>query len=495
MILGPARLDPSRSPATVGEALLSARFAAADLLYRTGELDAAAARLNQIALTVADDNAKITALSRLVEVESDAARIDSARACHASAAELARRAGTSVTRRTHGELLLARVRCAFTARKEAQMTGAVHELHALASLSGDRQLWSLASRAWLRAGVHGYATGSFCDALAFCEQAEAALDLSAGDEPLARTRLLATRAVIDLHSPQRVHLAISENARAYSIAIANGLLSDACDALYNTLFFTLYCDEPIPTSTGGWLHEELSDAAYHLGLATDDAMVGAAAAAAQGKFPDALAQFERARREYHQGTFEWSPAFTTLQARVLFKAGRFAESERRAGAALQDWEHAHLRGEGAALRIRAEALEALGDRRGAIAAVDEAVDALKSYSPVHHLLAVYRCGYRLTGRPAYREGLDELALAIRKASPVNFWPNAPSPLPNETRPGLSARERQVARLVAAGRSNPSIARELGISRKTVANHVARIFECLDLRARWQLTPDLVDRQG
>jgi DNA-binding NarL/FixJ family response regulator len=52
----------------------------------------------------------------------------------------------------------------------------------------------------------------------------------------------------------------------------------------------------------------------------------------------------------------------------------------------------------------------------------------------------------------------------------------------------------VARLVAAGRSNPAIARELGISRKTVANHVARIFECLDLRARWQLTPDLLDRR-
>ncbi len=41
--------------------------------------------------------------------------------------------------------------------------------------------------------------------------------------------------------------------------------------------------------------------------------------------------------------------------------------------------------------------------------------------------------------------------------------------------GLSERELVVLRLVAAGRSNPEIARELALSRKTVANHLTSIL--------------------
>jgi DNA-binding NarL/FixJ family response regulator len=49
--------------------------------------------------------------------------------------------------------------------------------------------------------------------------------------------------------------------------------------------------------------------------------------------------------------------------------------------------------------------------------------------------------------------------------------------------GLSPRELQVVRLLAAGRSNQAIATELVLSDKTVARHVSNIFAKLGVRSR------------
>jgi DNA-binding CsgD family transcriptional regulator len=49
--------------------------------------------------------------------------------------------------------------------------------------------------------------------------------------------------------------------------------------------------------------------------------------------------------------------------------------------------------------------------------------------------------------------------------------------------GLTRREVEVLRLVAAGRSNPEIARELVLSEKTVARHLSNIFTKLDVSSR------------
>jgi DNA-binding NarL/FixJ family response regulator len=50
-------------------------------------------------------------------------------------------------------------------------------------------------------------------------------------------------------------------------------------------------------------------------------------------------------------------------------------------------------------------------------------------------------------------------------------------------PGLSPRELEVLRLVAAGRSNQAIAGELVLSEKTVARHLSNIFAKLDVGSR------------
>ena len=56
---------------------------------------------------------------------------------------------------------------------------------------------------------------------------------------------------------------------------------------------------------------------------------------------------------------------------------------------------------------------------------------------------------------------------------------APGPLPG----GLTAREAEVLRLVATGRSNPDIAAALFLSEKTVARHLSNIFTKLDVSSR------------
>ena len=62
---------------------------------------------------------------------------------------------------------------------------------------------------------------------------------------------------------------------------------------------------------------------------------------------------------------------------------------------------------------------------------------------------------------------------------------------------LTDRERQIARLVVARRTNPEIAAELFLSTKTVETHLRNIFHKLDLSSRVQLARavEQIDRPG
>lgn len=61
--------------------------------------------------------------------------------------------------------------------------------------------------------------------------------------------------------------------------------------------------------------------------------------------------------------------------------------------------------------------------------------------------------------------------------------SAPRPARVEAFPTLTAREREILELIAAGMSNPRIAQRLGISLKTVGNHVSVIFSKLQVADR------------
>lgn len=69
---------------------------------------------------------------------------------------------------------------------------------------------------------------------------------------------------------------------------------------------------------------------------------------------------------------------------------------------------------------------------------------------------------------------------FRKQAPeVEFAPNTRA----QTSLGISEREYEVLRLLAAGRSNKEIAGQLDVSPNTVKTHVARLFEKLNVSRR------------
>ncbi len=56
----------------------------------------------------------------------------------------------------------------------------------------------------------------------------------------------------------------------------------------------------------------------------------------------------------------------------------------------------------------------------------------------------------------------------------------------EPHPSLTAREREIALLVACGLRNKAIARELHCSEGTVKVHLHNIFQKLGIKSRWIL---------
>ena len=63
--------------------------------------------------------------------------------------------------------------------------------------------------------------------------------------------------------------------------------------------------------------------------------------------------------------------------------------------------------------------------------------------------------------------------------------SGPPPAPTEAFPELTDREREVLELLARGELNAAIARHLGLSPKTVRNHVSNIFAKLQVADRAQ----------
>jgi DNA-binding CsgD family transcriptional regulator len=82
----------------------------------------------------------------------------------------------------------------------------------------------------------------------------------------------------------------------------------------------------------------------------------------------------------------------------------------------------------------------------------------------------------------------ELAAACRTFEQLGARPDLARLQARNTTParadgGLTAREVEVLRLVATGRTNRAIADELGLSEKTVARHISNVFNKIDVSSR------------
>jgi non-specific serine/threonine protein kinase len=86
----------------------------------------------------------------------------------------------------------------------------------------------------------------------------------------------------------------------------------------------------------------------------------------------------------------------------------------------------------------------------------------------------------------------ERALALRENAAPTV---AKSTARESAADGLTAREREIARLVAVGRSNREIADALVITEGTVEVHVKHILTKLGLRSRTQVAPWLGDHRS
>jgi DNA-binding NarL/FixJ family response regulator len=106
-----------------------------------------------------------------------------------------------------------------------------------------------------------------------------------------------------------------------------------------------------------------------------------------------------------------------------------------------------------------------------------------------YLVAARRLGdhvvARLWARGRALSAEEAITLALEPSAPV---PRAGAAAAAATRPpsSLTAREKEIAALIADGRSNKAIAGELVISPATVARHVANIMAKLDFHSRAQI---------
>jgi DNA-binding NarL/FixJ family response regulator len=141
---------------------------------------------------------------------------------------------------------------------------------------------------------------------------------------------------------------------------------------------------------------------------------------------------------------------------------------------------------GALMLARGDAREALGPLRAAFATWHRVgapyIEARIRVLVADALLALGDAEGSELERDCARDVFRELG-ATPELTRWNAFA-APTPIPTF---GLTAREIEVLRLVASGRTNRAIAHELFLSEKTVDRHVSNIFRKLDVSTRTAAT--------
>jgi DNA-binding CsgD family transcriptional regulator len=207
----------------------------------------------------------------------------------------------------------------------------------------------------------------------------------------------------------------------------------------------------------------------------------------ENRWADAAAHLERSARLWREGQFHilvGGPAFVPLHVDALLQLGKPAEAaalleQVPGGGRLSPFYDAAL----AAARFRAEPAEARAD--------EAATAALAAPWPWLSGLTGRWRGELLGDADAAEAAATLLASAgadrqARRAAEILRGLGVRSAQERRSGGPLSAREMEVARLVAEGLTNPAIARRLYLSRPTVASHVAHILTKLGFTSRAQI---------
>ncbi|MGC5049859.1 response regulator [Micromonospora sp. DT48] len=139
--------------------------------------------------------------------------------------------------------------------------------------------------------------------------------------------------------------------------------------------------------------------------------------------------------------------------------------------------------------VRVLMLSASGEQQGVLDAVKAGATGylLKSAGLAEFLEAVRRTA---AGDPVFTPGLAGLVLGeYRRLAATNDAPGGAA----AAAPRLTERETEVLRLVAKGMSYKQIAERLGLSHRTVQNHVQNTLGKLHLHNRVELTRYAIER--
>ena len=137
---------------------------------------------------------------------------------------------------------------------------------------------------------------------------------------------------------------------------------------------------------------------------------------------------------------------------------------------------------------RFHALELYADVYRPLGTEDQlAINILPADSPVRIGIALNRSG--ATFRPADRDALDTLRSVLLRAyyRALERQHRSLTAIADPTSLTLTSRQREVLMLVAQGATNQQIAHELGISRRTVENHLYAAYRQLDVSNRTAAT--------
>ena len=215
--------------------------------------------------------------------------------------------------------------------------------------------------------------------------------------------------------------------------------------------------------------EAAASAIRRVTAATSDVLARTRHLPAYAEIMLAVGDLEEARsasRELDQAAASFNVAVLTAMAWQTWGNLQLATGNARAApeavrGAFGIWQQLGARFEAAQQRqLLARACLALGDAEGARLELDAACETF----------AALGAGPSLAGARTLRDSIG-----------ANHHPRPPASGPDAR--GLTARELEVLRLLATGKTNKAIALDLGLSGKTVDRHVSNIFDKLRVASR------------